>query len=270
MRILTILTILACIVVTTAAYTGRRLSKRSQWVDAEGRMLNLNNHPEYNELPVNGPRMRMDHQRIIAKKMGIITDETLPILSEQRPCEQTIYCKNLRAHGAFNLGKNEEELAYGTYIVMNAAMKLKMLPANIFGQADHDILKEKFVLPDLAEYKGSVAYGKCKTLAMGNDGAGLRTHIENLLGSPLSFDLTNDDLVEVWATNEHVNMHIIISPLIGNLIHTTSLSLLNGRPTMDGQKDTQTYGGFNNAGQWPQWGWLRDAQDKNLLTLIGA
>jgi len=146
----------------------------------------------------------------------------------------------LEQTGTYLGNKPDTEKIKGAYLTGNMLMKQAMLPASLFG----------------SEQNAGRAYAEAKLTAIDGDVAGLRNLIEQNGGDTLG--LSDEQLRNVWATNEHNNLHGILdagSP-IGQSIHMTSLNDNAGDGTPKG-----TMGGYNDKGEYPQWGWFEDIQD---------
>jgi hypothetical protein len=146
----------------------------------------------------------------------------------------------LEQTGTYLNNKPDTEKIKGAYLTGNMLMKQAMLPASMFG----------------SEQDAGRAYAQAKLSAIDGDVAGLKNLIEQKGGDTLG--LSDEQLRNVWATNEHNNLHGILdagSP-IGQSIHMTSLNDNAGDGTPKG-----TMGGYNDKGAYPQWGWFNDIQD---------
>ena len=153
----------------------------------------------------------------------------------------------LEKTGTYLNNKPDTEKIKGAYLTGNMLMKQAMLPAGSFG----------------SEKDAGAVYAQAKLKAIDGDVAGLKSLIASNGGD--TFGLTDDQLLNVWATNEHNNLHGILDAgsTIGQSIHMTSLN--------DGAKDKTakgTLGGYNDKGAYPQWGWFEDA--KSVTTLFGV
>lgn len=143
----------------------------------------------------------------------------------------------LESMGAYNAGQNENQKLIGAYIATNLIMKEAMLPPTLFAN----------------ETDAGLAYGQAKILAMNGDAEGLRNLIESHGGD--TYGLTDEELISIWGTNEHNNLHGILfgyMPL-ANAVHMTSLND-NDSHAHDGMNPGLS-GGYNNKGEYPQWGW---------------
>jgi hypothetical protein len=90
---------------------------------------------------------------------------------------------------------------------------------------------------------------------MKKDIATIRKHV---LNSPL----TDQELIHLWGMNEHWNLHAILfgNPKVYNVVHITSLNDKAGDGTPHGK-----LGGYNDKGQYPQWGWREQVGGYNAL-----
>jgi len=148
----------------------------------------------------------------------------------------------LDAMGAYNPGQTPEQKVTGAYVIMNLIMKHDMAPPSLFAN----------------ETEAGLFYGQAKLMAMDNDGAGLRDLIESKGGN--TFGLSDAELVSIWGTNEHNNLHAIMfgNRELANAVHMTSLNDNDGHEK-DGMNPGLS-GGYNNKGEYPQWGWFEALQ----------
>lgn len=161
-----------------------------------------------------------------------------------RPAGETIdyLIKTLDSMGAYNKGQNEEQKLKGAYLIANLVMKHNMAPPGLFAN----------------ETEAGVFYGQAKLMAMDNDADGLRDLIESKGGN--TFGLGDAELVNIWGTNEHNNLHAIMfgNRDLANAVHMTSLNDNDGHEK-DGMNPGKS-GGYNNKGEYPQWGWFEGLQ----------
>ena len=161
-----------------------------------------------------------------------------------RPAGETIdyLVKTLDSIGGYNKGQNEEQKLKGAYLIANLVMKHNMAPPRLFAN----------------ETEAGVFYGQAKLMAMDNDADGLRDLIESRGGS--TFGLGDAELINVWGTNEHNNLHAIMfgNRELANAVHMTSLNDNDGHEK-DGMNPGLS-GGYNNKGEYPQWGWFEGLQ----------
>lgn len=146
--------------------------------------------------------------------------------------------------GTYLGNKTDTEKIKGAYLTANMLMKQGMLPATLFG----------------SEKDAGSTYAQAKLKAIDGDVTGLRKLIESKGGS--TFGLKADQLLNVWATNEHNNLHSALdagSP-IGQTIHMTSLNDKAQDGTAKGK-----LGGYNDRGEYPQWNWFEDAKSVGHL-----
>ena len=142
--------------------------------------------------------------------------------------------KKLQENDAYNPGQDAFKQWLGIYPAYSTAAKLCILPATNF---------KTWV--DAAK-----AYGGIKRYAMEcNIGQVKRIIRENGGNSDI---LNSKQLLALWATNEHMNLHAILfgSTNIKHTIHITSLN-------DDAEGHTNVCpkgwcGGFNDKGQWPE------------------
>lgn len=139
--------------------------------------------------------------------------------------------------GGYNAGQSPEQKEKGAYLVANMLMKQAMLPPELFG----------------SEQEAGSVYAQAKLFAIEGDTAGLRLLIESQGGNTAG--LSDEELINIWATNEHNNLHGIImgNMTIANAVHMTSLNDNAADGTTQG-----TLGGYNDKGEYPQWGWFED------------
>ena len=148
----------------------------------------------------------------------------------------------LEANNAYNGGQPAFKKWLGIYPAYSTAAKLCILPATNF--------KDPLVAAN--------AYGKLKRYAMEcNIGQVKRIISENGGNSGVLSDM---QLLALWASNEHMNLHAVVfgSENIRHTIHITSLN-----DNAEGLTDvcpTGWCGGFNDKGQWPEADfWFKEA-----------
>lgn len=146
----------------------------------------------------------------------------------------------------FNQGQTAQEKEAGTYLATNMASKFAVLNPNNFAD----------------EATASRVYGQAKSLAVKGDAASLGKLIDQYGDR---HGLTNDELVQLYNVNEHEYLHHIsggspegsIGRDLFNSIHAFSLSSSD----MDGSDGiSAVQGGYNDKGQYPQWGWFDAAK----------
>jgi hypothetical protein len=161
-----------------------------------------------------------------------------------RPAGEVIdyLVKTLDSIGGYNKGQNEEQKLKGAYLIANLVMKHNMAPPVLFAN----------------ETEAGVFYGQAKLMAMDNDADSLRDLIESQGGS--TFGLGDAELINVWGSNEHNNLHAIMfgNRELANAVHMTSLNDNDGHEK-DGMNPGLS-GGYNNKGEYPQWGWFEGLQ----------
>lgn len=146
--------------------------------------------------------------------------------------------KSLESIGAYNQGQNEQQKTSGAYLAGNMLLKVEMLPPGQFAN----------------ETDAGLAYGQLKLMAMNNDADGIRSWLKSDGGQ--DFGLTDTELIKIWGTNEHNNLHAILfgNRDLANAVHMTSLNDNDGHEK-DGMNPGKS-GGYNNKGEYPQWGWF--------------
>jgi hypothetical protein len=170
--------------------------------------------------------------------------------------------------GAYNPGQSAEQKQAGAYLVANILLKLDMAPLQErFSEAQLQALSKHSgvnvgVLRTLSsEMLNGLMYGTLKNLALKNNAADIRELIKDMgLNTASTAKLTDAELLNVWATNEHNNLHGILfgNSKIYNVIHLTSLNDKDAHTKTSSLRGK--VGGFNDKGDYPQWGWLEDAQ----------
>ena len=149
----------------------------------------------------------------------------------------------LEAQGAYNNGQPENRKVIGAYLALNTLAKLQTMPPNQLG----------------GEANASKVYGALKVAGLSGDGDKIRSTLAANGGD--DFGLSNDQLVELWGANEHEYLHPILfgDETVSNTVHMTSLNFNDGRNPSEGPAGT--IGGYNNKGEYPQWGWFEAAQE---------
>lgn len=151
------------------------------------------------------------------------------------------------ALGAYNAGQPEDKKIAGAYLTMITYIKMKLMSPFTLGN----------------EGNASRVYGALKRAGMDRNAASIRTTLAQNGGN--TGNLSDEQLVRLWGTNEHWNLHAVLNPggPVGNAVHMTSI---NDRDmhVHDGMGFPQ--GGYNDRGEYPQWGWYETA--KNLMNNI--
>jgi len=148
--------------------------------------------------------------------------------------------------GGYNVGQNAAQQEQGAYLVQNTLAKLQMMPPQELGD----------------EETAMKVYGSLKLAAIDGDGAAIRSILEENGGDTMG--LSDQALVDTWGVNEHEGLHEIIFgnlDQVANAVHMTSLNRDDGMNAPIGEPGT--VGGFNDKGQFPQWGWFESAQNMN-------
>jgi hypothetical protein len=175
-----------------------------------------------------------------------------------------LWSAQLEKVGGFNSGtQSAERKLAATMLAMLTASKLKMLPVSKFPGCPK--------MPDGICFEASECYGRLKTLAMAGEGPKLRQALTDCGGTDKG--LTDAELVQIWGANEHHNLHCCLfgNADIYNAVHMTSLNNTSmstgetweGRLTPGGgDKSLKKYGplgGYNDKGNYAQWGWATSA-----------
>jgi hypothetical protein len=147
----------------------------------------------------------------------------------------TSMIRRLDSLKAFNPHQPSEKKVAGAYLAYSVAAKFVLLPPSLF--------KTKL--------SAAQAYGSLKLAGMSNDAAKVRQLLSQFGGSTQG--LSDADLTYLWGSNEHQNLHAIVfgNADVRNAIHATSL---NDKEMTPGIK-RKTLGGYNDKGEYEQWGW---------------
>jgi hypothetical protein len=203
------------------------------------------------------------------------------------PSVQAIIPK-MDALNAFNTGQPDEKKAAGAYVTLITAAKFLLLPPKVFLKdcpvaTTEDMQKNK-------ECKvAAKCYGRLKYFATKGDTAKVKQILQECGGSQKN--LTDSELVTLWGTNEHHNLHCCLVPggVVGNAVHATSLNNRShlftdtcndktkcthpevthadmvcdwpatrpDRAAGDGSLCKEGWlGGYNDTGRYPQWNWF--------------
>lgn len=148
---------------------------------------------------------------------------------------------SLESNGAYNPGQTAQQKMAGAYLALSTAAKFETMPPSNFSDAK----------------TAARAYGELKIKAMADDADGVRDTLKRHGGS--AGGLSDQQLTNLWSGNEHQNLHGVLfgNSKIYNPIHATSLN--DNDKTGSGVRS----GGFNDRGEYPQWGWFEDAQSFN-------
>lgn len=122
------------------------------------------------------------------------------------------------------------------------------------------LIMSPFKFKDDEQTAGAV-YGDLKVKGMLGDAAGIREVLTKHDGDPKT--LTDEQLIQLWSGNEHQNLHAVLfgNDDVKHAIHATSLSDNNRA-----NPDQLQLGGFNDRGEFPQWGWFRAS--KRFMFLV--
>ena len=203
---------------------------------------------------------------------------------------------------AYNPGQPPEKKLSAAYLVLAMLGKLKVLPAEKFATECPNHSKEG------SEDGSCKAAGKAYGLIKYNSVMKKWEKVKELLTKygANQFDLTPDQMMTLWSTNEHHNLHCCLVPsgVVGNAVHMTSLNNrahvfgdMCSNPSSckhpeidDAAKDLVCdwpewrnydrgitgdgslckdgwYGGYNDTGRHWQGGWYRDVM--KLKTTLG-
>lgn len=145
---------------------------------------------------------------------------------------------------AYNPGQPQDRKEAGAYLALSMLAKFVVMPPAKFSDSS----------------AASIAYGQLKTQALGGDAKAVRDSLKKFGGDPGK--LSDQQLIQLWSGNEHQNLHGILfgNVDIRNAVHATSLSDNNGA-----DKTKTNLGGFNDRGEWPQWGWFEAAKKYRQL-----
>jgi len=211
----------------------------SQNADAQGLQGSATNQPTGNSTPdgVGSPLDFAAHdsafQTMNANGASIPTiDEGVAVLDAQ---------------GAYNANQPDDKKITGSYLALNTLAKLQTMPSNNFP----------------SEAKAAEVYGSLKVAGMNGDGDQIRSIIADNGGT--DFGLNNKQLVDLWGVNEYEHLHPILdgNDTIRNSVSMTSLNMNDEWTQSDGP--TGTMGGYNNKGEYPQWGWFESAQQYSSM-----
>jgi hypothetical protein len=234
-----------------------------------------------------------DGEMITAAKL----DPIIQKLSLPKP-QQMI--EKIDSANAFNPGQPPEKKLAAAYLVLATLGKLKTLPAELFvkdcpnwdsGSGD-----------DRSCDKAGKAYGMMKYHSILKDYSTVSSILKQHGGN--QYTLSNEELMTLWSTNEHHNLHCCLIPggHVGNAIHMTSLNnrahvftdmckdvskcnhpevknpkvdvicawpdFRKDRAGGDGSLCSKGwYGGYNDTGRHHQWGWFQNVM--NLKGVLG-
>ena len=196
--------------------------------------------------------------------------------------------------GAFNQGQTAEQKKGATYIVLAMLGKLKTLPASKF-----DTVCKGWTVKDSDDSRCATAgkaYGLMKYHSLRREWEKVEEQIKKYGGSTHS--LTDQQMMTLWSTNEHHNLHCCLDPnkYIGTAVHMTSLnnrshlktsfcankSTCTNSEVLNREKDlicdwpktrtdddagdgslckTGWSGGYNDTGRHHQWNWFKSARE---------
>ena len=210
-----------------------------------------------------------------------------------------------RVEDGYNGGQNQGEAGLaGAYVALITAAKFKLLPPETFRSSCPD--DDKNICQTAQK-----CYGNLKYLAIKNKINELKAKLIECMGKKSDTEgsythgLSDDELMTIWKTNEHHNLHCCLNPSgpIGSAAHVTSLNNRSQRYT-DVCKDKNKcankdidksdircqgddawpksrsdesnhgdgslcnygwLGGYNDTGRDAQWGWYRNALKFNTL-----
>lgn len=120
---------------------------------------------------------------------------------------------------------------------LNTALKLENLPTSSFANGD----------------EAGKVYGEAKKLAMEGKGAELKELIEANGGNEQG--LNGEELTQLWGADEHGDLHNS-----GNRHNGGFGADMFAANHMTMLSDDGSTGGYNNTGDYPEWGWFEAAQ----------
>jgi hypothetical protein len=154
-----------------------------------------------------------------------------------------------------------------TYNVMHLIAKFLLMNPRVFANKGCDLACSENTCPcELA----SKCFGRAKYFAIKGDGAAVRRLLTACGGSQGNLaKLTDEDLVELWGVNEHLDIHCCGygNPEFFHAVHATSLNDCGNVGDCEGDEgyaggrfeDHYTangpMGGFNDKGNYEQHGW---------------
>ena len=173
------------------------------------------------------------------------------------------------AKGLFNAGIDKGKMV--TYNVMHMIAKFSLLNPKVFAGKG---CPENCDKDNCGCLIGGKCYGRAKYFAMKGDGASVRRLLLACGGSKTNIEkLTDDDLVELWAINEHLDIHCcgFGAPEFFHAVHSTSLNDCantndcSEAPYIGGRWENHydqhgPVGGFNDKGNYEQGPWWYYAQ----------
>ena len=179
--------------------------------------------------------------------------------------------------GLFNAGVDKGKMV--TYNVMHMIAKFLLLNPSVFAGNGCPANCDK---SNCACEIGGKCFGRAKYFAIQGDGAAVRRVLTACGGSKTNLEkLTDDELVELWAINEHLDIHCcgFGAPEFFHAVHATSLNDCANQgdcteaPYIGGRHENHydthgPMGGFNDKGNYEQGPWFYYAQQS--LSFFGV
>jgi hypothetical protein len=148
--------------------------------------------------------------------------------------------QRLDAVNAFNAGQPDDRKRAGAYLAYSTVAKYILVPASGDEKAD------------------ATTFGDLKIAGMQDDHDTIAKYVKDDKG------LSQSELADLWGGNEHWNLHAVLfgNPTVWNAVHCTSLNDNAGDGTPKGK-----LGGYNDKGEFTQWGWGKASQELNGMLL---
>ncbi len=145
---------------------------------------------------------------------------------------------------AYNEHQSPNQKLSGAYMAFATVAKFKMVPPTLFKD----------------ECEAGQMYGQLKVAGVNSDAAKIKQLLSQKGLSTLG--MSDQDLINLWGMNEHWNLHAVLfnNKSIRGPNHATSLSDKD-----QWNKCGFPAGGYNDRGEYPQWGWFEQAKDYNKL-----
>ena len=145
-----------------------------------------------------------------------------PIFKKLDLPSSSVLIEKLTVANAYNPGQPPEKKLSAAYLVLATLGKLKVLPAEKFATECPNHSKQG------SEDEHCNAAGKAYGLIKYNSVMKNENKVEELLTKygANKFDLTPAEMMTLWSTNEHHNLHCCLIPggVVGNAVHMTSLN----------------------------------------------
>lgn len=156
------------------------------------------------------------------------------------------FVDDFKADGAnYNPGQPDDKKTVGAALGLTTAMAIETLNIDGQGLGKADVQR-----------RGAAAVNA----AHAGDGAGVREALGGAANRNIE-GLTDQDLVNIWGTNTHFYNHNILSASAGrtsDMFQATHL-LMRNTEAQDGTAPG-TLVGYNDKGEWSQWGWFDNVQ----------